>query len=720
MRRHARVAAFAVSVISLTTLLPGSGAEAKVDRIIVDQRAAAFDGKPVGAAGPYERVSGRIVGSVAPADPRNAIIQDIALAPRDAAGAVEYTATFTILTPANRAASSGVMLYQVSNRGGRVEPTAANAVPGASYVWTGWQGDRLALGCITDYPCASLASPTDGKGEVLQVPVAHNSDGSTITGPVYGSVLNAAGSTAQLVIYTTPVPYRPASLDPTQAHFFKVTRQTVDGSVRERAEIASSDWAWADCRTTPFPGTPDPTRVCLKDGFDKDFEYDMSFVARDPLVLGLGFAATRDAVSFLRHELADGAGTANPLAGRISHAIAEGVSQSGNYLRSFLYFGFNQDETGHRVFDGLFPTIAGRQISMNFRFALPDVIQTIYMAGSEAPVWWADYADTARGREADGLLHSCSATGTCPRIFESFGSTEFWALKMSGDMVGSAAAADIPVPPNVRRYYFPGTKHGGGSGGFSMTAAPPAANGACAMPENTNPETEQNAALLRALIDWVVDGRAPPPSTYPTLAAGQLVAPTRQAMGFPEIPGADFADNLVNPLMELDFGPRFDAAHQTGIPSLAPPVIKRVFPTLVVRVDADGNEVAGEPSVQSMAPLGTYTGWNRWAAGGREGQICNLSGAMFPFPVTQADRVESHDPRASLEERYGSHDGYVCAVEAAARGSISRRFLRPVDATKLVAQAKASDVLQGVAASDADRNVAAAICRVTASIGGGL
>jgi hypothetical protein len=336
------------------------------------------------------------------------------------------------------------------------------------------------------------------------------------------------------------------------------------------------------------------------------------------------------------------------------------------------------------------------------------------MAASEAPAWWAKYADAARAREPAGLLDSCAETATCPRIFESFGSNEFWALKMSADLVGMSAAADIPLPPNVRRYYFPGTTHGGGAGGFSSKPSPLAGNGACELPANPNPESDQNTALLRELIAWVVDGRTPPDSNAPTLAAGQLVPATQQALGFPAIPGLVFTDNLPNPLMDLDFGPGFDAARQTGIPSLAPPAIRKVFPTLVVKVDADGNEIAGEPSVQHMAPLGTYVGWNRWAAGGRKGQICNLNGAFFPFPATKADRIATHDPRPSLAERYGTHDGFVCAVTAATRVAQSRRFLREADAVRLIGQAKASDVLQNVAASEEDQNLARAICRITA------
>ncbi len=683
---------------AVTVLALAAQAEARVVKTVVDSRTLAYDGA-------YEKLQGRLYGEVDPAAPDNAVIQDIGLAAKKAGGTVGYITTFTVLRPVQHA--NGVMLYQVSNRGGRNEPTLATLMHGATYVWTGWQGDRLSRLCNTDYPCKDLDYPTDGVEELLSVPVAHNPDGSTITGPVYGSVLNASGSTAQLVIYTTPVPYRPASMDSKTAHFFKVTKQTVDGAVREKVEIPASDWAWADCRSVEFPGKPDATRVCLKNGFDPAFEYDMQYTARDPLVLGLGFAATRDAVSFFRF------GTeGNPIAGTIAHTIAQGQSQSGNYLRSFVYWGFNTDESGRRVFDGLFPTIAGRQISMNFRWALPDVIQTIFMAANEAPVWWSKYADGARGREAAGLLDSCGRDGTCPKIFESFGSNEFWALKMSGDFVGNTAADDIPLPVNVRRYYFPGTTHGGGPGGFSAKAGPAAAGGACTFAANTNPESDQNAALLDALIDWVVRGKAPPASVYPKLADGQLVAPTKAALGFPDIPGVNFADNLANPLMDLDFGAGFDHARQTGVPANAPAVVKRVFPTLVVKVDADGNEIAGEPSVQHMAPLGTYVGWNRWAAGGRQGQICNLNGAFFPFAETAAQRSATGDKRPSLQERYGTHDGYVCAVQAAASHAVTRRFLRPVDAIKLVGQAKGSDVLRSVPASEMDQNIARAICHL--------
>ncbi len=702
-------------------------ASARLNRILIDTTTNVV----IGGVN-YTQQVGRLFGDLDPADPHNTVIQDLGLAGLDADRKVPYAATVTILAP--QAGATGVMLYQVSNRGGQGLPNAGTIEPGATYVWTGWQGDLLARNCITDYPCNDLyAGPYQPAGgnpvHVLQVPVAHNPDGSQITGPVYGSVLNTSGSTAQLVIYTNPVPYRPATLDTTKATLWSVTHQTIDGQETGRVDIPSDQWAWADCRTTPFPGTPDPTRLCLKNGFDSSLLYQIVFSARDPLVVGIGFAATRDAVSFLRDAGTDDFGHANPLAGRVNKTIAMGTSQSGNFLRSMVYYGFNQTETNGKVFDAIWPHIAGRQIWMNSRFALPDVIQMLYMAADEAPVWWADYADTARGRAPDGLLHSCTATGTCPKVIETYGAVEFWDLKASPDHVGATATSDIPLPNDVYSYYFPGTTHGGGSAsafGGSGTPNPPATvfptavpnvPNSCSLPSNPNPQADQFNATLDNIVNWVVNGVAPPPSVYPRLSLGQLVVDTPAAMNFPNIPGFSLPANLVNPLLGYDFGPLFNTLTQTGIITVQPPRIVAAYPTYVVKTNTDGNEVSGIPSVNHQAPLGTYTGWNTWAGGGRKGEICNLNGSFYPFAVTQAARVAAGDPRPSLEERYGTHAGFVCVVKLAARNALNQRFLRQSAATALVAAASGSAVLNGVTATQADNARANFYCGAAANSG---
>ncbi len=405
-------------------------------------------------------------------------------------------------------------------------------------------------------------------------------------------MLNQSGSTGQLINYSAPLPYRPATLDTSQATLWSATYQAITGEETGRTQIAPSDWAWADCRTTPFPGTPDPTRICLRNGIDPNLIYEMVYTARDPLVLGIGFAATRDALTFLRDATQDDNGTPNPLAGQITKMVGMGTSQSGNYLRSFTYYGFNQSEANRQVFDAIWPHIAGRQIWMNTRFALPDVIQMLYMAGDEAPVWWGDWPDPARNRPADGILHSCTATGTCPKVVETFGGTEWWDLKMSPDRLGTTATQDLPEPANVYTYYFPSTQHGGGgASAFGGSGSPnppstvfpttlPAVPSGCTFPGNPNPEADQFNAVQDSVVAWVMNGVTPPASVYPKLANGQLVPATQSAMQFPNIPGFPLPPNLVNPFTNYDFGPRFNAAKQTGIIDYEPPHDPRLLPDL--------------------------------------------------------------------------------------------------------------------------------------------
>ncbi|MFZ3238013.1 MAG: alpha/beta hydrolase domain-containing protein [Stellaceae bacterium] len=525
------------------------------------------------------------------------------------------------------------------------------------------------------------------------------------------------GNTAQLIIKSTPVPYKPLSTDTKQSKFWSVPSQSVFGVDGPKTSIPSSDWAWADCRTVPFPGTPDPTRICLKNGFNSSLLYEMVFVAKDPLVLGIGYAATRDVIAFFHHAMADDNGAANPIAGSIFKVLSIGGSQSGAFIRSGIHLGFNEDESGRQVVDGAWPQIDGRQLYLNVRFALPNVDGTLYMVGHEAPVWWADYPNKARRLPPAGMLDRCRDTKTCPLILETFGAEEFWDLLESPDLVGTTADADIPLPRNVYRYYYPGVTHGGGGGGFNFVANPPPASG-CTLAANPNPESDTNNALQDDFIALLMNGTPMPPNVYPKLKQDQLVPPTQVATGFPKIPGFPFL-GVYNPLLKYDFGPQFDYMDQKGLVSIQPPIIDRVLPTYVVKVNADGNEIVGVGSVLHQAPLGTYTGWNAVATptpgAPFPGQICVNTGAFYPFGETKAERVAADDPRPSLEERYGTHAGYVCVVTAAANKSVGQRFLRSSAATTLIAQAQASNVLTDITPTPADQDIAASVCSASAS-----
>ncbi len=671
---------FAVVAAAATT----TAADARIKGIVIERRESpAYKGQAFGEAGRYEWLRGHAYGELDPKDPLNAIITDLQFAPRNARGFVEYSATFTLAKPVDLSKASGVLLYDVANRG-RIALAGSSADAGALadlfkrgdvVVSSGWEGDIPAR---------------DGV-ETVAVPMAKNADGSSITGPVLIRFSDMARNATTLPLTRGlgagfPAP-APVSLDNAKA---TLTRRMAEGSAI--VPIRAADWAFADCGSTPFPGVPDAGKICLKGGFDPAFLYELVYTAKDPLVLGIGYAATRDLNAFLRHAERDDSGVANPLAGKIAFGVARGSSQSGNFLRSFIDLGFNQDESGGIVWDGVNPNIAVRQLAMNLRFAAVGGGAELYEPGSDGVVWWSDYKDDARHRPEAGLLDRCRVSGTCPKIVETFGSFEFWGLRASPDLVGTSADRDIPLPANVRRYFFPGVTHGGGRGGFSTTPPNPPAN--CELPANPNPSSDTMRALTVALIDWVTKNAPPPPSQYPRLDRGELVVPVQAALGSPMIPGVPLPDGVINPLYDYELGASFRYNDLSGVIGSEPPAIKQVLPSLVPKQDADGNEVVGVASTLHQAPLGTYLGWNVTARGFATGRECGLNGAFVPFARTKAERVAAGDPRLSLEERYGSHDGYVAQVRAAAARLVRERFLLQEDADRLIAEAGASEVLK--------------------------
>jgi len=669
MRPSARRPAFAAVALHLFTLfaLFATPGQAQITRLVVERT------QPLGHDG-YERLTGRGYGELDPQHPLNAIITDLELAPRNARGMVEYAATFTILKPADMTRASGVLLYFVVNRG-RFDLTGDSFLADARarghvLVTSGWQGDL---------------EPADGT-ETISVPVARHPDGSSITGRVLARFSDMPPGTKTLPIVRGRVAGTadPADLDTREA---LLTRRASEGA--QVVPLKSTDWAFADCSQAAFPGRPDPRQVCVKDGFDPAYLYELVYTAKDPKVLGIGFAATRDLISHLRQPTSGAA--PNPLEGRITSAVAFGDSQSGTYLRAFLHLGFNQDQGGRIVFDGINPNIAARLLAMNVRFAAPGAGALLYDAGSEGVLWWSAYEDRARGRPAASLLDRSTATDTCPKVVETFGSAEFFNQRASPTLVGTAADRDIPLPSNVRRYVFPGVRHGGGPGGFDPDPRP---EGCCALPSNPNSSDESLRALRTALVDWVVSGTLPPPSRYPRLDRGELVSPTRAAMGFPAIPGVPLPDGILNPLYDYDFGPEFRYSDVSGVITIQPPPIRRVLPTLVMKVDADGNETGGVASVLHQVPLGTYTGWNIVPSGFFAGRILTNGGSFIPFARTRAERLAAGDPRPSLEERYGTHERYVTLVRAAAERLVRGRYLLQDDADRLIAEAEASKVLK--------------------------
>lgn len=701
---------------TVALLLCAAPAHARVTKIVIDETVSpAFckgEACPgYGAAGQYEQIAGRAFGELDPADPLNSLIQDIALA-KDADGKVRYVATFVISKPVDMDKASGLLWHEVPNRGRIVVLYQEEREFGDIGLASAWQGDnastRKGLGT------ANRASMGAGDNHWLKLPIPKNPDGSAITGPVFARIINRKGPGAQpLIVQTNPVPYLPASLDTSKATLVSRTHETLDGKVTGETAIASGDWKFCGGGTfdEPVPLTKLPVQICLKGGFDAAKLYQVVYTAKDPYPLGIGFAAWRDVGSFFKYAKADDAGTPNPIAGRITQSIARGRSQSGNFLRGWLHLGFNQDEAQRQVHDGMWPVIAGRRIALNFRWAQPDGVLELYQAGSEGPQWWQPYPDPVRKLPARSIQDRCMATKTCPKIIEHFGAAEIWSLKLGPEWVGTNAAEDIPLPDNVRRYYIPSTTHGGGRGGinahlaeFHKTAKPVACPGnnwgTGVLPANPISHDEVWHALSVHFRNWVMKGTLPPPSRYPALSAGELVAANKTAMGFPTIPGLRATapePDLINPFLDYDWGPRFDPNDASGVPDNSPPKIRQIIKMLVPRVNADGNEVGGVPVVLLDAPLGTYTGWNITAGGARpfhKDQLCDYAGGMIPFAKTKAERDAANDPRPSLEERYADHAGFVAAVRKATVTAMAAGFLLQKDAAALVKEAEASAVLK--------------------------
>lgn len=655
-----------------------------------------------GSVGQYEQLTGTLSGEVDPKDPKNAIIQDLALAPVNANGMVEYSADFVMLKPKDMSKASGVLRYDAPNRGNiltMVNPAASpsDAVyleRGYVLLYSAWQGD---------VPKSSPARLT------VTVPVAKNADGTAITGTYRTELVPGAAAPAMTlpggVFNGTMIPYAPASLDNTQPGYSLTRRVNETGA---RVAIPASDWKFATCDASAnaFPGKPDPASICLRGGFDPKYLYELVYVAKDPKVMGVGLAALRDTVSFFRSKAADGAGTPNPVAGRITHALGQGTSQSGNAMKTFLHLGFNQALDGSKVFDGIYAHVAARQTNINTRFAVPGGgggLRTDHSAfGQTAPRGLdKDYVDDISGTKG-GVMARCSASNTCPKFFLGLSGTEFWQLQGSPVLTDANGFADLKQPDNARIYYYTGAQHGGAGGTASISFAPT---------RNVYPagtviqHNDTFRALFIDLEDWVVRGTTPPASQVPALADGSLVRPADVA--FPVMKGVTWAVSGVQTAVPdfqylaryngyplLDFGPQYRREDESGIATVLPPAyLNRDYAILVPQVDpSTGIPKAGIHSVEARAPLGTSVEFNYVATPGIV-DLSNLTGSFLPFHKTEAARVSAGDGRPSLESLYTDQAGYVAAVTAAANDLVTQRFLLQRDADAIIARAVAQPVL---------------------------
>lgn len=654
------------STITRATLyalvLAAAPAAARLTEINVATVEPFAEGAAFGAAGAYERVKGTFKGELDPADPRNVVIVNIDKAPKNASGKVEYEADFFLLRPVDAARGNRKIIYDVTNRGRknlfhrvmdarpsslassndpRTLQDAGNALflrMGYTIVWSGWDPD----------------APSANNGMVLK-PVVATNGGAPIVRVIRDELVagtrdrvGGAGKPRETLRLT----HDAATLDQAQA---KLTVRR--GEQDPRQEIPASGWSYVNAReirllpsgTLPAPGSL----------------YELHYPARDPRVYGIGLAATRDLLSFLRHEKGDAKGTANP-ARAARTVIGFGSSQSGRFLRDFVSLGFNQDERARKVFDGTLAHTAGAGgVFLNYEFGQPVRTSTQHedrtFPENAFPFSTARMNDPVSGKTGSLLRND----GFDPLWMETNTSTEYWQKGASLLVTDPLGGRDVELPANARAYLIAGTQHAGTTW---MQSTP----GSCVNPRNPHNPNPALRALLVALDEWT-SGKAPPASRTPRISDKTLVSPGE--LNFPPIPGMRVTrrTNEIGVLKDW-IKPELDLSRPYGI--------------LVPQTDLDGNETAGILLPEIEVPLGTHTGWNLYRPPYPEGELCDRDGTYIAFAATRVERVARNDPRASLEERYGSHAAYVKRLEAAAEKLVDARLLLREDAQLLVARAR--------------------------------
>ncbi len=649
---------------------------ARVVRLEVRARSDVADGKAFGPAGAYEKVSGRMYFAASPDNPHNRGIVDLALAPRNARGEVEFWSDFYLLRPKDPSRSSGTMLLEVPNRGGKgilalmnrgrgsVDPTTPEQLGdgflmrrGVTVAWVGWQWD------VRDEPGLLR----------LDAPVARD-HGKPITGLVRADfVVDEAASSHPLghviggSIGGTSYPVAA----PGDARNVLTER---DGPFAPRRAVARNRWRFA--REEKGRPVADDRSVWMDGGFQPGKIYEVVYVARDPRVAGAGLAAIRDAVSFFKHDPS--------MAATVRRAYGLGISQCGRFLRHFVAQGFNADEDGRPVFDGLFVHVAGAGIgSFNHRFAQPSrdaqPVNTLFYPTDLFPFTDLPQTDPETG-ETGGILDRAQAEHVVPRIFLTNTSYEYWSRAASLVSTSPDGSRDVPISENVRIYFLAGLQHF--SGPFPPTTEPSRGLRGT-FPQNPNPIAWIWRALFEDMEAWVRDGVAPPQSRVPKVSDGTLVA--REAFSFPPVPGLS-PPARPHQAFRTDYGPRW----KEGIVSFEPPHVGKPFATLVPRVDADGNDLSGVRLPEMEVPVATTTGWNlRDPKTGFPGERVSFIGSYDPFPRTAADREKTQDPRRSIEERYGDRERFLGLYAGAALRLIEERFLLPADLPDVLARGQA-------------------------------
>jgi hypothetical protein len=652
--------------VLILTVFCASAAQAHVTRIEIISRGDVQDGRTFGLAGSYERIIGRVYFAVNPENIHNRQIVDLDKAPRNAQGEVEFSADLYLFKPKDMANGNNAVLFEVSNRGGRGILRLVDG--GNSSDPNGELGDGFLL--RQGYTIAWLGWQFDlaeqGEKVRLNAPVAHDPGGKEIRGLVRSDFTPSQTRDdmplGHILLGPDGGKSYPAD-DPASAKNVLTVRDTLDGP---RQTIQRNRWSFA--HSVQGQLVADPHFIHLDGGFLPGKLYEVVYEAKDPVVAGVGLAAVRDFLSYLKY---DPQATAP-----VRRVYAVGISQSGRFLRHFLYQDFNADEQGRQVMDGVIAHVAGAgRGSFNHRFAQPSrdaqPMSSIFFPTDLFPYTDLPETDPESGETA-GLLDAASKSHTAPKIFFTNTSYEYWGRSASLIHTSADGLNDVAPGENARIYMLAGLQH------FSVPFPPQKATAAspdsmAQQRPNPNPVQWFWRALITDMDQWVKEGTPPPPNTYPKISDGALVPLSKWA--FPKIPGVN-RPHEVSLAYHLDFGSQW----KSGIISIEPPKVGKPFSVLVPQTDADGNDVGGVRLPELQVPLATYTGWNLRDPGIAAPDLrVSFLGSFIPLARTAAEREKSGDPRLSVAERYGSREQYMGKFSEAAMKLIKERFLLQED-----------------------------------------
>ncbi len=694
----------------LLIFMLASGADARATRIVIASRQPIAGGASFGSVGPYEKLTGTVFFEVDPENSHNESVFDLERAPRNGAGKVEFSADTVILRPVDPSRGNHQLFFEVNNRGNKIAlimlndtpPTANNNNPitasdfgngflmrqGYVVAWVGWGADIAPGGSrlLVNFPIAMENGQPITERILTEFSDRNFGGGTPFTLPLSGGTafnsypaVSTDKKVAEAVLRARPSD-SPRPSGP----------QIPPGEI-----VPDAQWSFTNCPAGP-PGTPSVTDICLAGGFQNNRVYELIYRATKSPVMGLGYVTSRDFVSFLRHATVDDAGQPNPAAG-VTHTICDGISSSGMYYRDYLYQGFNADELGRRVCDGVHIDIPGVQkLYLNYRFSQPNPFtvqhRERYVPDDNFPRAYGVTHDPLRGDEesdeGEGLDGILKRPATDPKVIHTDSSTEWWQFRASLVDATDDGRADRVQPRNVRRFLFSGTQHFVGVGATPTFGT---GNRMCQQLSNPTHYGASARALIVALSQWVATGRLPPPSRVPSVADGTLVATDRASTGFPHIPGVTYTGRY-NGSGDRDFGPRVEG--NSGVIDFLHPIVLSTHRVLVPRVDAIGNDLGGIRQPEVGAPIATFTGWNTRTAEFTDGDLCDLNGMFIPLHKTRAERIAAGDPRPSLQELYGTHEGYVRAVAAVAHELHAARLMLQEDVDAYIAAAEASNVLK--------------------------